>query len=143
MKVVKTKNVCARDGTLHRVEAIFAKQIGDHSIDVHAEGQMMTHIMMDAGGWHCNMHPQSTVDDLYRSIQSARQTNLQCSTLPATQRGSAASSGMPMTRRLRARRLTLMNYRVPLCWKTPVRDETAIKLCERFHRPLVKSKGGA
>jgi CHAT domain-containing protein len=38
---------------------------------------MMTRIVMDAGGWHCNMHPQPTVDDLYRSIQSARQTNLQ------------------------------------------------------------------
>ena len=27
-----------------------------------------------------------------------------------------------------------------LCWQTPVRDETARELCERFFRPLVEEK---
>ncbi len=27
-----------------------------------------------------------------------------------------------------------------LCWQTPVRDETARELCERFFRPLVEKK---
>ena len=77
IKVVKPKKACAWDGKISRVDAFFVKQTDDKDIDVHAEGQMMTRIVMDAGGWHCNINPQPTIEDLYRSIQSAWQTNLQ------------------------------------------------------------------
>jgi CHAT domain-containing protein len=46
------------------------------------------------------------------------------------------------TERMMGRLLRQRGVPCVLCWKTPVRDETAIKLCERFYRPLVKSKGG-
>jgi hypothetical protein len=73
----KPQQACVSDSTLNRVDAFFAKRTSDHGIDVHAEGQMMTRIVMDPGcGWDCRVHPQPTIEDLYKSIELARQCNM-------------------------------------------------------------------
>jgi hypothetical protein len=72
----KPKQACLSDSTLNRVDAFFAKRTSDHGIDVHAEGQMMTRIVMNPGcGWDCMVHPQPTIEDLISSIHLARQRN--------------------------------------------------------------------
>ena len=63
--------------TRHRVDAFFAKKVDDHGIDVHAEGQLMKHIVLNPGcGWDCDVNPQLTIKDLLSSIALARQRNM-------------------------------------------------------------------
>jgi len=67
----------ASSGAKHRIEAFFAKTISDVSIDVHAEGQLMTRIILDpACGWECTTHPQPTINDLVQSIETAAERNV-------------------------------------------------------------------
>jgi hypothetical protein len=179
LKLVQVQQACVSDSTLNRVDAFFAKRTSDHGIDVHAQGQMMTRIVMDPGcGWDCRVHPQPTIDDLYNSIELARQCNMRVLFLAghatkecgfiwnandeatasktfdveaislaigsvAGQQGPLecvvlnASCTVKMGRLLRQRGVPNV-----LCWQTPVQDETARELCERFFRPLVNDQAG-
>jgi len=47
------------------------------AIDMHAEGQLMTRILLNpACGWECTLHPQPTLQDLCDSLESATQRNV-------------------------------------------------------------------
>jgi len=60
-----------------QVDAFFAKTVDDTRIDVHQEGQILMRTILDAGtGWKCDVHPQPTIDDLFLSIETARERNL-------------------------------------------------------------------
>ena len=175
----KPQQACVSDSTLNRVDAFFAKRAHDHGIDVHAEGQMMTRIVMDPGcGWDCRVHPQPTIEDLYKSIELARLRNMRVLHVAGHARkecgfiwnandaatasktfdveaislaiGAVAGQQGPlecvvlnacctvkMGRLLRQRGVPNV-----LCWLTPVQDETARELCERFFRPLVEDRAG-
>jgi hypothetical protein len=163
--------------TLHRIDAFFAKETGDLHLDLNAEGQLLTRMMMDPGcGWDCRVHPQPTEYDLYKSIELAKQRNLRVLHLAGDGRkecgffwnandaatssktfdveaislaiGSVAGQHGPlecvvlnacctveMGRLLRQRGVPNV-----VCWQTPVLDETARELCERFFRALVEEK---
>ncbi len=182
LKLVQAQQACVSDSTLNRVDAFFAKRTSDHGIDVNTEGQMMTRIVMDPGcGWDCRVHPQPKIEDLYRSIELARQRNMRVLYLAGHARKEcgfiwnanteatasktfdveaillaigavAASPGqqgplecvllnacstVKMGRLLRQRGVPNV-----VCWQTPVQDETARELCERFFRPLVEDRAG-
>jgi len=75
--LTKSQQHLPLEGGRNRVEAFFAKKADDNLINVHAEGQLMTRIVMDPGcGWDCIMNPQPTVKDLYSSIAMAGQRNV-------------------------------------------------------------------
>jgi hypothetical protein len=175
--LVKPQQACVSDRTLNRIDAFFAKRTNDQRIDVHAEGQMMARIVMDPGcGWDCRVNPQPTIEDLYESIQMARQCNMRMLHLAghaeeecgfiwnandqatssksfdieaislaiggvAGQQGPLECVVLNACCTLKMGRL-LRRRGVPnvLCWQTPVNDETARELCERFFRPLVEEK---
>ena len=67
----------ALDVAKHRIDAFFAKTVGD-VIDVHAEGQLITRAILNPGAhcWECMTHPQPTLQDLRRSIASAPERNV-------------------------------------------------------------------
>jgi hypothetical protein len=122
------------------------------------------------------VHPQPTIEDLYKSIELARQHNMRMLHLAGHAKeecgfiwnandeatasktfdveaislaigGVAGQLGplecvvlnacctVNMGRLLRQRGVPNV-----LCWQTPVQDETARELCERFFRPLVEEK---
>jgi hypothetical protein len=122
------------------------------------------------------VNPQPTIEDLYKSIEMARQCNMRMLHLAghaeeecgfiwnANDQATASKSfdieaislaigavagqqgplecvvlnaccTLKMGRLLRRRGVPNV-----LCWQTPVNDETARELCERFFRPLVEEK---
>ena len=61
----------------NRIVAFFAKRVDDQKIDVHQEGQQMMRVIENPGGvWECKIHPQPTLNDLYRAIASANPCNM-------------------------------------------------------------------
>ena len=63
-------------GAKNCVDAFFAIII-DKGMDVHAEGQLMTRILLNAAcGWDSTQHPQPTLPDLRLSIQCATRRNV-------------------------------------------------------------------
>jgi len=65
------------DRAKDRVDAFFAKTWRDVSIDVHAEGQLMTRILLNpACGWECTTHPQPTLQDLSDSLECSTLRNV-------------------------------------------------------------------
>eukprot|EP00277_Geminigera_cryophila_P013459 CAMPEP_0179444644 /NCGR_PEP_ID=MMETSP0799-20121207/28080_1 /TAXON_ID=46947 /ORGANISM="Geminigera cryophila, Strain CCMP2564" /LENGTH=1038 /DNA_ID=CAMNT_0021231873 /DNA_START=47 /DNA_END=3165 /DNA_ORIENTATION=+ len=172
-------NPSASQSTWHWVDAFFAKRIDDNHFDVHAEGQVMQRIVLNPGcGWEYSMNLEPTIEDLYSSIESARQRNVRvlhlaghgrekCSFIwnasdSATARrefdvdaiclaiGSVAGKKGPMecvvlnacsTEKM-GRLLLQQGVPYVICWRTPVQDETAKEVCERFYRALVENTSG-
>jgi len=64
-------------GAKNHVEAFIAKTLSDKGMDVHAEGQLIARILLNAAcGWDSTQHPQPTLSDLRLGIQCATQRNV-------------------------------------------------------------------
>jgi small ubiquitin-related modifier len=76
-RLVNRQPVTVPQSTLHQIDAFFAKETGDLDLDLNREGQLLTRIVVDPGcGWNCTVHPQPTIDDLYKSIELAKLRNM-------------------------------------------------------------------
>jgi hypothetical protein len=66
--------------TLNRIDAFFVdciNETGDRDLDLHDEAELLTRIVEDPGcGWDCTVHLQPSIEDLYTSIELARQRDM-------------------------------------------------------------------
>jgi hypothetical protein len=66
--------------TLNRIDAFFVdciNETGDRDLDLHDEAELLTRIVEDPGcGWDCTVRLQPSIEDLYKSIELARQLNM-------------------------------------------------------------------
>ncbi len=74
---MKAKQYRLKETADRHIDAYFAKQVDDRGIDVHAEGQAMMRIFLNAEStWTCNVHPQPTLADLHCSTGQSRERNV-------------------------------------------------------------------
>jgi hypothetical protein len=74
---LKAKQYRLKETADRHIDAYFAKQVDDRGIDVHAEGQAMMRIFLNAEStWTCNVHPQPTLADLHCSTGQSRERNV-------------------------------------------------------------------